>query len=103
MANVYAPRFSYGAWKTTTFVAGLRLEGIVPRADTAARRHRRLGQSLDHKIALRLMSRVGRSDAGEFARPMQPCQHDRVAPVRLDAFARPFRDQRRRDHHTVVA
>ncbi len=34
---------------------------------------------------------------------MQPRQRDRVAPVRLDPLARPFRDQGRRDHHAIVA
>ena len=34
---------------------------------------------------------------------MQPRQRDRVAPVRLDPLARPFRDQGRSDHHAIVA
>jgi hypothetical protein len=34
---------------------------------------------------------------------MQPHQRDRVAPVRLDPPARPFRDQGRRDYHAIVA
>src|SRR5262245_22483433 len=33
---------------------------------------------------------------------MQPRQRDRVPPVRLDALARPLRDQGRRNHHAVV-
>ena len=62
---------------------------------------RRLAGS--HKIAHRLMSRVRRPHSRQFAGPMQSRQRDRVAPVRLDALARPFRDQGRRDHHAVVA
>jgi hypothetical protein len=34
---------------------------------------------------------------------MQPRQRDRIPPVRLDALARPFRDQSRSDHHAIVA
>ena len=34
---------------------------------------------------------------------MQPRQRDRVAPVRLDPLARPFRNQGRSDHHAFVA
>ena len=55
------------------------------------------------KIAHRLMSRVGRPHPRQFARPMQPRQRHRVAPVRLDPLARPFRDQRRSDHQAIVA
>jgi hypothetical protein len=38
----------------------------------------------------------------QFAGPLQSCQLDRVAPVRL-VLARPFRNQGRSDHHTIVA
>jgi hypothetical protein len=55
------------------------------------------------KIAHRLMSRVGRPHPRQFASPMQPRQRDRVAPVRLDPLARPFRDQGWRNHHAIVA
>jgi hypothetical protein len=34
---------------------------------------------------------------------MQPRQRGRISPVRLDALARPFRDQSRSDHHAIVA
>ena len=56
-----------------------------------------------HKVAHRLMSRVRRPNSRQLAGPMQPCQRDRVAPVGLDPLARPFRDQRRSDHHAIVA
>jgi hypothetical protein len=46
-----------------------------------------------HKIAHRLMSRVWRPNPCQLAGPMQSRQRDRVAPVRLDALARPFWDQ----------
>jgi hypothetical protein len=39
---------------------------------------------------------------GQLARPMQPCQHDRVPSVRFDSLARPLRDQGWRNHHAVV-
>ena len=55
------------------------------------------------KIAHRLMSRVRRPDAGQFAGPVQSRQRDRVAPVRLDPLARPLRDQGRSDHHAIMA
>ena len=45
-----------------------------------------------HKIAHRLMRRVRRPHPCQLADPMQPRQRDRVAPVRLDPLARPFRD-----------
>ena len=56
-----------------------------------------------HKIAHRLMRLVRRPHSGQLAGPMQPRQRDRVAPVRLDPPARPFRDQGRSDHHAIVA
>jgi len=34
---------------------------------------------------------------------MQPRQRDRIPPARLDALARPSRDQSRSDHHAIVA
>src|SRR5579863_3133002 len=52
-----------------------------------------------HKIAHRLMGRVRRPNPCQLPGPMQ----SRVAPVRLDALARPFRDQGRSDHHAIVA
>ena len=42
---------------------------------------------------------ISRAIAG----PMQSRERDCVAPVRLDALARPFRDQSRSDHHAIVA
>ena len=56
-----------------------------------------------HKIAHRLMCGIGRPHARQFAGPIKPRQRDRVAPVRLHPLARSFRDQRRSDHHAVVA
>ena len=56
-----------------------------------------------HKIAHRLMRRVRHPHPRQLAGPMQPRQRDRIAPVRLDPLARPFRDQRRRDHQAIVA
>ena len=38
----------------------------------------------------------------QFAEPLQSWELDRVAPVRL-VLARPFRNQGRSDHHTIVA
>jgi hypothetical protein len=34
---------------------------------------------------------------------MQPRQRNRIAPVRLDPLARPFRNQSRSDNHAFVA
>jgi hypothetical protein len=48
------------------------------------------------------MRRVRRPDSRQFASPVQSRQRDRVAPVRLDALARPFRDQSWSDHHTFM-
>lgn len=62
---------------------------------------RRLAGS--HEIAHRLMSRVRCLDPCQFAGPMQSRQRDRIAPVLLDALARPFRNQGRRDHHAIMA
>jgi len=56
-----------------------------------------------HKIAHRLMGRVRRPNPCQLPGPMQSRQRDRVAPVCLDALARPFRDQGRSDHHAIVA
>jgi hypothetical protein len=56
-----------------------------------------------HKIAHRLMSRIGRPNPRQFAGPMQSRKSDCVAPIRLDPLARSFRDQRRSDDHAVVA
>ena len=56
-----------------------------------------------HKIAHRLMRRVGRPHTLQFAGPVQSRQRHRVAPVRLDPLAQPFRDQGRRDHQAIVA
>ena len=55
------------------------------------------------KIAHRLVSRIGRPYARQFAGPMQPRQRNRISPVRFDPLARPFRDQSRGDHHAFVA
>ena len=44
-----------------------------------------------HKITHRLMSRVRRPNSCQLAGAMQSRQRDRVASVRLDALARPFR------------
>jgi hypothetical protein len=48
------------------------------------------------------MRLVWRPYACQLAGPMQPRQRDSVPPVRLDALARPFRDQGRCDHHAIV-
>ena len=56
-----------------------------------------------HKIMHRLMSRVRRPHPGQLAGPVQTGQRDRVALVRLDPFARPFRDQGRSDNYALVA
>jgi len=49
------------------------------------------------------MRRVRKPDGGEFARSMQLGQGQRVPAVGLDPLARPLRDQRGRNHGTVVA
>jgi len=49
------------------------------------------------------MRRIGRPDPCQFAGPMQPRQCDRIPTVRLDPLTRSFRDQRRSNHHAVVA
>jgi hypothetical protein len=56
-----------------------------------------------HQVADRLMRRIRRPDSRQLAGPVQSRQRDRVAPVRLDPFARPFRDQGRSNHHAIVA
>jgi hypothetical protein len=56
-----------------------------------------------HKIAHRLMSRIGRPDPCQFTGTVQTRQRHRIAPVRLDPLARSFRDQSRSDHHAIVA
>ncbi len=52
-------------------------------------------QTRTHEIADRLMSRIGNPDGGQFTRPMQLGQIDRIAPIRLDPISRLARDQRR--------
>ena len=54
------------------------------------------------QIADSLVDHVRHPHSGQFARPMQPRQRDRVPPVRLDPLARPLRDQGRRNNHAVV-
>ena len=44
------------------------------------------------QIADSLVDHVWHPYPGQFARPMQPCQSDRVPSVRLDPIARPLRD-----------
>ena len=56
-----------------------------------------------HQVAHRLMHRVGNPDPGQLARPQQPRQGDRVAPVGLDALARALGDQRGRNDIAAVA
>jgi hypothetical protein len=48
------------------------------------------------------MSRIGHPDPCQFTGTVQTRQRHRIAPVRLDPFARPFRDQRRSDHNAVM-
>src|SRR5256885_583138 len=55
-----------------------------------------------HQIADSLVDDVRYPHSGQFARPMQPRQSDRVPSVRLDALARPLRNQGGRNHHAVV-
>ena len=50
-----------------------------------------------HQIARRLMHRAGNPYSLQLARPQQPRQADRIAPVRLDALTRTFGDQRGRN------
>jgi hypothetical protein len=64
---------------------------IVPRRLAGAR-----------KIPNRLMSRVGRPHARQLTRPIKTRQRNRIPTVRLDPLARPFRDQRRRNHQAVM-
>jgi hypothetical protein len=54
------------------------------------------------KIAHRFMHRVWNPYSLQLAGP-QPRQADRIAPVRLDALARPFGDQRGRNDIAAVA
>ncbi len=56
-----------------------------------------------HKIAHRLMGRVGRPHSRKLTRPMKTRESAHMPTVRLDPFTRSFRDQRRSDHHAVVA
>jgi hypothetical protein len=63
----------------------------------------RRGLASSRKIAHRLMRCIRRPDSRQFAGSMQSRQRDRVAPVRLHALARPFWDQRRSDHHAIMA
>jgi hypothetical protein len=49
------------------------------------------------------MHRVRNPDSLQFACPQQPRQADRIAPVRLDALTRTFRDQRGRNDIAAVA
>jgi hypothetical protein len=55
-----------------------------------------------HKIPDRLRSRIWRPDPCQFTGAVKTRQRHRIATVRLDAFARPFRDQRRSDHNAVM-
>ncbi len=60
------------------------------------------GQACANQIAHCLMGKVGNPCGRQFAGPMQLRQIDGVPTVRLDPISRLARDQRRRDHHTVV-
>jgi hypothetical protein len=55
------------------------------------------------QVADGLVNHVRYPHPGQLARPVQPCQRNCIPPVRLDPLARPLRDQRRCDHHAVVA
>lgn len=63
----------------------------------------RCGLTRPHKVTDRLVNRVRHPHRCQLACPMQACQRDRIPPVGLDVLARPFRDQRRGDHHAVMA
>ena len=58
---------------------------------------------LHRGMPYRLVGGVRHPHRGELAGAVQPGQHRRVAAVGLDPVARPPRDQRRRDHHAVMA
>lgn len=60
------------------------------------------GASPDH-VANGFVNHVRNPDPGQLPGPIEPRQRHRVPPVRLDPFAWPLRDQRRRHHHAVVA
>ncbi len=54
------------------------------------------------QVTHRLVRRLGNSNRGQLARPVQPGQTHRVASVGLDMIAGPGRDQRRGHHHAVL-
>src|SRR3954454_19009622 len=56
-----------------------------------------------HQLADGLMRWVWNPDGREFAGAMQLGQGERVPPVGLDPLARALRDQRGRNHGTVMA
>jgi hypothetical protein len=62
-------------------------------AGTTQRMHRI--QALSHQITHRLVSGVRDPHRRQLARPMQPRQARRIAPIGLDPVAGPLRDQRR--------
>src|SRR5262245_44213928 len=55
-----------------------------------------------NQIADSLVDDVRHPPSVQLARSVRSRQRDRVPPVRLDALARPLRDQGRRHHHAVV-
>lgn len=48
------------------------------------------------------MRRIRHPDGRQLARPVQLCQHKRIAAVRLNPIPRFDRNQRGRDHNTVM-
>jgi hypothetical protein len=55
-----------------------------------------------NKVPDRLMVRVGRPASRKRIRSIKTRQRNRIPAVRLDPFARSFRDQRRSNHHAVM-
>jgi hypothetical protein len=55
-----------------------------------------------HKVAHRLMSRIGRPHSRKLTRSIKTRQRNRIPTVRLDPLARSFWDRRRSDHQAVV-
>lgn len=54
-----------------------------------------------HQITQRFLRAVRDPDGSQFAGPVQACQSQAIAPVRLDPIPSFLRNQRRRDDQTL--
>jgi hypothetical protein len=90
---------------TSNFLPALRERRVpaLPRRVVGPAQPMHRIQTGAHQVAHRLMPDIGNPSRRQLARPMQPRQAGRVAPIGLDAIAGTPRDQRWRHHDAFVS